>query len=172
MAQANRNASISGVERVIRYTFSDGSILWEALHAPGANTYDIGNRNLSNGNKRLALFGDTVFKTVLIEAWYITIALRGSKCHGNPKTSNRKLTRKQHEDPKSSLMLAAMQILQALADSMGSSNSSLPIQVNSDLSLQVLLQILSKQSSARSGSIAPISPPSELSCRLLALPRT
>ncbi|KAL9630636.1 MAG: hypothetical protein Q9164_006320 [Protoblastenia rupestris] len=79
MAQASRNASISGVERIIEYTFSDGLILWEALHAPGANTYDIGNRNLSNGNKRLALLGDTVLKTVLIEGWYTTTAPRAAR---------------------------------------------------------------------------------------------
>ncbi|KAL9100881.1 MAG: hypothetical protein Q9163_003792 [Psora crenata] len=74
---AKKREAIHGVEEIIRYTFQDGSILWEALHVPGAPCYDIANRNLSDGNKRLALLGDAILKTVLIENWYGTLDARG-----------------------------------------------------------------------------------------------
>ncbi|KAL9128315.1 MAG: hypothetical protein Q9217_002993 [Psora testacea] len=81
MAQARKNAMTNGVENIIGYTFVDVSILWEALQVPGANRYDIGGRNLDNGNKRLALLGDTILKTVLIDEWYRTMASRAQGNH-------------------------------------------------------------------------------------------
>lgn len=58
------------VQNIIGYTFEDHFILWEALQAPGSITRLFGRRNMPDGNKRLAILGDTIMKLVLIEEWY------------------------------------------------------------------------------------------------------
>ena len=72
MAQIRKAAMIEGVQDVIDYVFQDASSLWEALQAPGSVPYATDGRDLSNGNKRLALLGDAILKVGLLEEWYIT----------------------------------------------------------------------------------------------------
>lgn len=54
----------------IGYLFNDPRILWEALQAPGSIGNYFGRRRLPDGNKRLALLGDTALKLVLLREWY------------------------------------------------------------------------------------------------------
>lgn len=61
--------SIHGVEDIIGYHFTNPSMIWEALQAAGSPVYVIGNRRLVDGNKRLALLGDTVLQLALAETW-------------------------------------------------------------------------------------------------------
>ncbi|KAI9739551.1 MAG: hypothetical protein M1834_006267 [Cirrosporium novae-zelandiae] len=67
----DQNSIISSVEVIIGYRFMDRSILWEALHAPGSLFPVIGNHCLAEGNKRLAIVGDAILRSALIETWYI-----------------------------------------------------------------------------------------------------
>ncbi|MDI1491507.1 MAG: hypothetical protein OHK93_002716 [Ramalina farinacea] len=70
MAAAGQAAMLENAQSIIGYTFTDASILWEALQAPGAPRFDTNGRDFSNGQKRLALVGDAVLKLVLLDEWY------------------------------------------------------------------------------------------------------
>lgn len=65
------------VEAIIGYTFSDPLILWEALQAAGSPNRSAGTRRFPDGNKRLAVLGDTVLKLVLVGEWYDSGDARG-----------------------------------------------------------------------------------------------
>ncbi|KAL8817405.1 MAG: hypothetical protein Q9223_003756 [Gallowayella weberi] len=70
---ATMNSAVEGVEATIGYKFDDRFLLWEALQAAGSYvslTGGAGNRKFPNGNKRLAVLGDTVLQLVLVEVWY------------------------------------------------------------------------------------------------------
>lgn len=58
------------VETRIGYPFKNPGILWEALQAPGSPGNYLRGRNLTDGNRRLALLGDTALKLVLLKRWY------------------------------------------------------------------------------------------------------
>ena len=73
----NKATRLQNVQTLITYQFNDGDILWEALHVPGAFAFDAGSRNLSNGNKRLALLGDAILKAAITIEWYGTCDTRG-----------------------------------------------------------------------------------------------
>lgn len=62
---------------IIGYTFNDHLILWEALNAAGSNIMGAGGRVFLDGNKRLALLGDSILKSALLDNWYITGQTRG-----------------------------------------------------------------------------------------------
>lgn len=64
------------VENIIGYSFSDPLILWEALQAAGG-ARDAGTRRFPDGNKRLAVLGDTILKLVLVSEWYDSADARG-----------------------------------------------------------------------------------------------
>ncbi|KAL8725862.1 MAG: hypothetical protein Q9181_006263 [Wetmoreana brouardii] len=62
----------SGAQALIDYQFNDIAPLWEALQAPGPDATTLSGRPLPRGNMRLALLGDSVLKTALLEGWYHT----------------------------------------------------------------------------------------------------
>ncbi len=66
-----------GVESIIGYHFSDSMILWEALQAAGSTVRSAGTRRFPDGNKRLAVLGDTILKLVLVSEWYDSADVRG-----------------------------------------------------------------------------------------------
>ena len=66
------------VEKSIGCTFNDPLILWEALQAAGSSVRSAGPRRFPDGNKRLAIIGDTVLKLVLVTRWYDSGDIRGS----------------------------------------------------------------------------------------------
>lgn len=80
MATAQMVNITSAVENIIGYSFSDPLILWEALQAAGASRA-AGTRRFPDGNKRLAVLGDTILKLVLVQEWYDSADARGMMGH-------------------------------------------------------------------------------------------
>ena len=74
--------TIRKLQSKIGYIFKNPQYLWEAVQAPGSvshpdevldagtERHSAGFPNLPEGNKRLALLGDTAMKMALIEDWY------------------------------------------------------------------------------------------------------
>ena len=58
------------VQTIISYQFRNASFILEALQAPGSSINFIAGRSVPDGNRRLALLGDSVIKTALLDAWY------------------------------------------------------------------------------------------------------
>lgn len=88
---ASRMASIvAKLQTAIGYKFNDTRYLWEAVQAPGvilraeevagAGTvrHSAGFLRVPDGNRRLAIVGDTVLKLALVEDWY-----KGGEVRGN-----------------------------------------------------------------------------------------
>jgi hypothetical protein len=71
-------ASIETVEKVIGYTFQDKHIIWEALQARGTGLKASGGREFSDGNKRLAMWGDNVLDSIFIKHGYESGLERGT----------------------------------------------------------------------------------------------
>lgn len=67
MASTPSTDMIGGVESITCYNFKDPLIAWEAIQAAGSGVYIIGNRRIPDGNKRLAILGDTILKLAVIE---------------------------------------------------------------------------------------------------------
>ncbi|CAO1601421.1 hypothetical protein XANCAGTX0491_005084 [Xanthoria calcicola] len=70
METAQMKVAVNGVESIIGYVFDDRFLLWEALQAAGSPVVHAGGRSFRNGNKRLAVLGDTVLQLALVEQWY------------------------------------------------------------------------------------------------------
>ena len=68
---------IAGLEAVISYHFTTPLLAWEALQAPGANAGPLALPTGLEGNKRLAILGDTILQLVLVEEWYRSGASKG-----------------------------------------------------------------------------------------------
>ncbi|KAL8974625.1 MAG: hypothetical protein Q9197_001137 [Variospora fuerteventurae] len=66
---------------IIGYTFNDPTLVWEAVSAAGSFTSG-GNRQFADGNKRLAVLGDTVLQLALAEHWYDGTGVRGKRHPG------------------------------------------------------------------------------------------
>lgn len=58
----DKQGKLELTQRIVGYQFRDLDILWEALQARGSPVTRIGNRELADGNRRLALVGDSVQK--------------------------------------------------------------------------------------------------------------
>ena len=58
------------LENLLGYHFSDHHLLEELLQAAGSSVSDPTVHGDRHGNKRLALLGDSVLSTVLLEQWY------------------------------------------------------------------------------------------------------
>lgn len=78
MSLMRRTQMVEGCQAVLGYDFNDSDLLWEALQAAGSPVFAVGGRYLPDGNKRLALLGDTVLKLVLVREWYTSGRDRGS----------------------------------------------------------------------------------------------
>ncbi|KAI4086121.1 MAG: hypothetical protein LQ348_003658 [Seirophora lacunosa] len=61
--------AVAGIQDIIGHTFSDPALVWEAVCAAGSFTSG-GDRTFPDGNKRLAVLGDTVLQLALAEDWY------------------------------------------------------------------------------------------------------
>ncbi|KAH9215222.1 ribonuclease III domain-containing protein [Leptodontidium sp. 2 PMI_412] len=58
------------LEQKLGHAFADPTILQEALQAAGNGERQIGDRTIEDGNKRLALLGDSIMTLVLLRGWY------------------------------------------------------------------------------------------------------
>ena len=72
MIQGQNHARIEAVESLIQYKFKNTALLLEALYVngPGNAKHD--------GNKRLAVIGDSVLSLSLAEDWYKGNTSRGT----------------------------------------------------------------------------------------------
>ena len=82
--------TIRKLQNRIGYNFKNAQYLWEAVQAPGAivrsgevlgagtERHSVGFQSFPEGNRRLAVVGDTVLKLALIEDWYKGEAVRGT----------------------------------------------------------------------------------------------
>ncbi|KAF2429345.1 putative RNAse III [Tothia fuscella] len=69
-------SSLREVELIIRYEFTDKTLLEEALRAAGSDGPNFG-RNTNDGNKRLALVGIAALRTHLAFKGYMSEDARG-----------------------------------------------------------------------------------------------
>ncbi|PQE16012.1 hypothetical protein CJF32_00004919 [Rutstroemia sp. NJR-2017a WRK4] len=67
-----QQAAIPAVQAILGYTFDDPELLWSALHAAGSPFGGI------DGNKKMAMLGDTVLRLVLLVDLIPTTASRGA----------------------------------------------------------------------------------------------
>ena len=58
------------LEQLLKYTFADPTLLQEALQTKGNGITQIGERKIEEGNKRLALLGDSVLSVAFLTGWY------------------------------------------------------------------------------------------------------
>ncbi|KAM0797066.1 ribonuclease III domain-containing protein [Usnea florida] len=77
-----RAPTVRKLQSKIGYTFKNPQYLWEAVQAPGSvlhpdevpssgtDRHGAGLQKFPDGNKRLALLGDTILKLALLEDWY------------------------------------------------------------------------------------------------------
>ncbi len=73
------NDYVPVVETIIDYRFTDPLKLWEALQAAGSPVSAINGRHIHEGNKRLAMIGDSVLKLAFVSQWYTGDGLRGKQ---------------------------------------------------------------------------------------------
>lgn len=69
--------AVRSVEGIISYHFNDPYFVLEAVSAAGSLTFG-GSRRFPDGNKRLAILGDTVLQLVLAGDWYDGAAPRAA----------------------------------------------------------------------------------------------
>lgn len=81
--------TVRKLQNIIGYKFNNAQYLWEAVQAPGsiirsgeisgAGTirHSVGWQRFPDGNRRLAVLGDTVLKLALVEDWYKGDEVRG-----------------------------------------------------------------------------------------------
>jgi len=78
---ANMNATVSKLESIIGYHCTrDPTLLWEALQASGSLNRVAGDREITDGNKKLAALGDAVADHWL---WLNLFRTKCSKCESS-----------------------------------------------------------------------------------------
>lgn len=82
--------TVRKVQSRIGYNFQNAQFIWEALQAPGSivrsgevegagtERHSVGFQRFPDGNRRLAVLGDTVLKLALVEDWYKGDGVRGT----------------------------------------------------------------------------------------------
>jgi hypothetical protein len=76
MAAGRVTDAIEGLESILGLSFTDKHVLLESLLTPGCGIARAGARSCPDGNKRLAVLGDTVLKLLVITDHYDTGAPR------------------------------------------------------------------------------------------------
>ncbi|CAD6584555.1 MAG: hypothetical protein ASARMPRED_001799 [Alectoria sarmentosa] len=82
MAAVRMAPTVCKLQRKIGYNFKNAQYLWEAVQAPGSivrsgevegagtERHSRGFQRFPDGNRRLAVLGDTVLKLALVEDWF------------------------------------------------------------------------------------------------------
>lgn len=109
MLANNMDTNLEAVQDIIGYQFTERLILWEAMQAAGSMVRSAGGREFVDGNKRLAVIGDTVLQLVLAEEWY-----RGGTSRG--------ILHGAYTSARSVLMQAAEQFSQTLSQVASNAN--------------------------------------------------
>ena len=86
---SNMTLTVYKLQNIIGYRFTNAEFGWEAVQAPGSLIrlgelnarglirHSPGWQRFPDGNRRLAVLGDTVLKLALVEDWYQGDAVRG-----------------------------------------------------------------------------------------------
>ncbi|KAK1622687.1 hypothetical protein BDP81DRAFT_400165 [Colletotrichum phormii] len=53
--------------RIIDHNFNVRDLIWEALQTPGSGVRSAGDRSVADGNKIMALLGDSLIRTFVLE---------------------------------------------------------------------------------------------------------
>lgn len=89
MAAVRMAPTVRKVQSRIGYNFKNAQYLWEAVQAPGSivrtgevegagtERHSLGFQRFPDGNRRLAVLGDTVLKLALVEDWFKEEGSRG-----------------------------------------------------------------------------------------------
>ncbi len=84
-------STVARLQIITGYKFKNAQLIWEAVQAPGSITrvgqtvqarttrHSLGFERLPDGNKRLAVVGDTALKLALCEDWYFGGEARGKE---------------------------------------------------------------------------------------------
>ena len=83
-------STVARLQNIIGYKFKNAQLGWEAVQAPGSITRAgetvhartakdtaVGFERLPDGNRRLAVIGDTALRLALCEVWYLGDEVRG-----------------------------------------------------------------------------------------------
>jgi hypothetical protein len=68
--QARARTQIENAEEIIGYVFADKDILFEALQIAESGVRRIGKRKIPDSNMRLAMIGDSILQTLIVEDRY------------------------------------------------------------------------------------------------------
>lgn len=70
------NSTVAAIEALTGYHFRNIDHLWLALQAAGSPVFRIGGRRVgSDGNKRLAVVGDSVISLMICTRWFCDVEM-------------------------------------------------------------------------------------------------
>lgn len=75
-------SKMARAEVIIGYVFHDKDILWEVLQSSNSNVTRAGDREIAEGNKRMAQVGDRIAEHILTDKWYSSGQPRGKLVSG------------------------------------------------------------------------------------------
>ena len=84
--------AIRKVEKIIGYTFTNSNLCWEALQGKGVNGF-------SDGNKRLAMYGDSILRMLILKTWYPNDDSRSKEAKTIPKIYHIMILMKRQSRP-------------------------------------------------------------------------
>jgi len=58
------------LERKLCHIFADPNLLWEALQAAGNGVALIVERKVEDGNKKMAMLGDSILQLAILKDWF------------------------------------------------------------------------------------------------------
>lgn len=70
--QALPDSNRHDLERRLGHIFENPNLMWEALQAAGNGVVQIGDRKIDDGNKKLAMLGDTILKLAILRDWFVS----------------------------------------------------------------------------------------------------
>ena len=70
MDHRDMHPKVQECQKILGYDFSNQHLCWEALQMAGNGILSAGQRQIPNGNKRLAILGEYVIDLVMSQEWY------------------------------------------------------------------------------------------------------
>ncbi|KAL2883503.1 hypothetical protein SGCOL_001186 [Colletotrichum sp. CLE4] len=64
---AHQDERVNEAMRISGHNFNDPELMWEALQTPGSGVRSAGDRSVTDGNKIMALLGDSLIRTFVLE---------------------------------------------------------------------------------------------------------
>jgi hypothetical protein len=95
VSKALSDSNRRDLERKMGHTFHDPNLLWEALQAHGNGVVQIGERKIEDGNKKMAMLGDTILQLALLNDWFDSGTSRSKSLAALKKLANQYFTQNQ-----------------------------------------------------------------------------